>query len=144
MFPRNSLNFRTTRLFCFTETTVGKNGQLLHRFATWCMARMTKRLSDIIRPKPTQLFVFIDENADTLLDAQFGNMVGMPGYAQIWWDKPADRHNQGGNLSLADGHAERWRWRVPKNPAYAGQPLATGESPDFQRIQDAMKKWSDN
>jgi prepilin-type N-terminal cleavage/methylation domain-containing protein/prepilin-type processing-associated H-X9-DG protein len=101
-----------------------------------------RRFSEIVRPAPTQLFVFIDEHADTLLDAQFGNPVGLPFFRRIWFDKPADRHNQAGNLSFADGHAERWRWVVPKTPAYAGQSIAPGEEPDFQRIQSAMKMWS--
>jgi prepilin-type processing-associated H-X9-DG protein len=102
-----------------------------------------KRFTGIKNPPPAQAFVFIDEHADTLLDAQFGNPVGMPFFAQIWWDKPADRHNQGANLSFADGHAERWRWKVPKSPAYAGQGLISGELPDFQRVQGAMKMWTD-
>ncbi|HSU53203.1 MAG TPA: prepilin-type N-terminal cleavage/methylation domain-containing protein, partial [Candidatus Dormibacteraeota bacterium] len=32
-----------------------------------------KKFSQIIRPRPTELFVFIDEHPDTMLDAQFGN-----------------------------------------------------------------------
>ena len=91
-----------------------------------------------------QAFVFIDEHPDTMLDAQFGNPVEVPFLPRIWFDKPSDRHQQAGNLSFADGHAERWRWAVPKTPAYAGQPIGPGEEPDFQRIQNAMKKWSDN
>jgi len=101
------------------------------------------KFSEIWRPLPSQLFVFIDEHPDTMLDAQFGNPVGMPFFSQSWWDKPSDRHNQGCNLSFADGHAERWRWKVPKSPAYPGQPAASGEQPDYDRVQNAMKKWTD-
>jgi prepilin-type N-terminal cleavage/methylation domain-containing protein/prepilin-type processing-associated H-X9-DG protein len=103
-----------------------------------------RRFSEIVRPTPTQLFVFIDEHADTLLDAQFGNPVGMPFFSRIWFDMPSDRHNQAGNLSFADGHAERWRWVAPKISRYLGQPPTPEEMPDYQRIQNAMKKWSDN
>jgi prepilin-type N-terminal cleavage/methylation domain-containing protein/prepilin-type processing-associated H-X9-DG protein len=103
-----------------------------------------KRFTSIRAPEPARAFVFIDEHADTLLDAQFGNPVGIPFFAQMWFDKPADRHNQGCNLSFADGHAERWRWKVPKSPAYAGQGIAPGEMPDFERVQGAMKMWSDS
>src|SRR5207302_10584316 len=95
-------------------------------------------------PVPSQLFVFIDEHPDTMLDAQFGNPVKIPDFSQIWWDKPADRHNLGCNLSFADGHAERWRWKVSKSPAFPGQPVAPGEQPDYERIQNAMKCWGDN
>jgi prepilin-type N-terminal cleavage/methylation domain-containing protein/prepilin-type processing-associated H-X9-DG protein len=104
-----------------------------------------EKFTEILRPNPCQLFVFIDEDPDTLLDAQFGNPVQMPNYyPQMWWDKPADRHNIGGNLSFADGHAERWRWVVPKSPSYAGQQIGPGEQPDVDRIQSAMKKFTDN
>ena len=102
-----------------------------------------KTFSGIVRPKPDKLFVFIDENPDTMLDAQFGNPVGMPYYPAMWFDMPADRHNQGGCLSFADGHTERWRWQVPKTPAYPGKMVDGSDMPDFLRIQDAMKKWSD-
>jgi prepilin-type processing-associated H-X9-DG protein len=95
-------------------------------------------------PRPSQLFVFIDENADTLLDAQFGNPVGMPFYPVNWWDMPSDRHNQAGCLSFADGHVERWRWKVPKAVQYIGQPPSAGEMPDYLRVQGAMKMWSEN
>jgi prepilin-type N-terminal cleavage/methylation domain-containing protein/prepilin-type processing-associated H-X9-DG protein len=95
-------------------------------------------------PRPTQLFVFIDENADTLLDAQFGNPVGMPLYPVNWWDMPSGRHNQGGCLSFADGHVERWRWKAPKIVQYIGQPPSQEEVPDYLRVQSAMKLWSDN
>jgi len=102
------------------------------------------KFSTIRVPVPSKLFVFIDENADTLLDAQFGNPVGMPWYSPMWWDEPSDRHNIGGNLSFADGHAERWRWLVPKTPATAGDSIRPGEMPDYQRIQSAMKMYADN
>lgn len=101
-----------------------------------------EKLSEIRQPPPSQAFVFIDEHPDTMLDAQFGNPVQMPYYSQNWWDMPADRHNQGGVLSFADGHAERWKWRVPKRVSYIGQPPVDGETSDYRRIQEAMKKWT--
>jgi len=101
-----------------------------------------KRFSQILTPPPTKLFVFIDEHPDTLLDAQFGNPVNLPFYPQEWFDLPADRHHQAANLSFADGHVERWRWRAPKIFQYFGQPPTTEEMPDFVRVQSAMKVWS--
>jgi len=103
-----------------------------------------KRLTDIVRPPPSKLFVFIEEHQDTLLDAQFGNPVQQPYWPDMWFDKPADRHNQGGTLSFADGHAERWRWKIPKTPAYPGQMVTPDDMPDFRRVQGAMKVLSDN
>src|SRR6185369_8976460 len=64
-----------------------------------------KKFSLIRSPSPSSLFVFIDEHEDTLLDAQFGNPPQSPYFAQnMWWDMPSDRHQQGANLSFADGH----------------------------------------
>jgi len=103
-----------------------------------------KKFSGIVRPAPSQLFVFIDEHPDTLLDAQFGNPAGAPYYPAMWFDMPADRHNQGGCLSFADGHVERLRWKVPKTFHTLGQLVTSEDIPDYLRIQSAMKKWSDN
>jgi prepilin-type N-terminal cleavage/methylation domain-containing protein/prepilin-type processing-associated H-X9-DG protein len=112
--------------------------------APWYTLPAWKKFSQIRKPVPSQFFVFIDEHPDTLLDAQFGNPVGMPGYYVEWWDMPADRHNQAGCLSFADGHVERWRWKTPKVVQYIGQPPTSQEMPDFLRVQNAMKLWSDN
>ncbi len=104
-----------------------------------------KHFAQIQRPSPSQLFVFIDEHADTLLDAQFGNPVGVPMFPQgCWFDMPADRHNQGACLAFADGHAERWHWQVPKVVYTVPQWVSAAEMPDFLRIQSAMKQQSDN
>ena len=101
-----------------------------------------KKFTQIRRPTPAELFVFIDENPDTMYDAQFGNPVGLPVFPPMWFDLPSDRHNQGGCLAFADGHAERWRWKTPKVLQYMGQPPTAEEMPDYQRIQAAMKLYS--
>jgi prepilin-type N-terminal cleavage/methylation domain-containing protein/prepilin-type processing-associated H-X9-DG protein len=103
-----------------------------------------KKFSEIRRPIPSKLFVFIDEHPDTLLDAQFGNPAGAPYWPPMWFDMPADRHNKGACLSFADGHAERWRWKVPMTFSYLGQAPTPDQMPDFLRVQSAMKCWSDN
>jgi prepilin-type processing-associated H-X9-DG protein len=36
--------------------------------------------------------------------------------SETWISLPADRHEQGCNLSFADGHIEYWRWYSPKYP----------------------------
>jgi prepilin-type N-terminal cleavage/methylation domain-containing protein/prepilin-type processing-associated H-X9-DG protein len=103
-----------------------------------------KKFTEIRHPIPSQLFVFVDEHQDTLYDAQFGNPAGGPYWPPMWFDMPADRHNQGGCFSFADGHAERWRWKVLKTDAYPGKVPSAEEMPDFLRVQSAMKCWSDN
>ena len=106
-----------------------------------------KRFTQIRHPIPSELFVFIDESEGSITDAQFGNPpINSPVFwlsQYTWWDLPADRHAQGGNLSFADGHVERWHWKTPKVFSFFGQPVDSGEMPDYDRIQNAMKQLND-
>jgi prepilin-type N-terminal cleavage/methylation domain-containing protein/prepilin-type processing-associated H-X9-DG protein len=104
------------------------------------------KFTEVRHPPPADLFVFIDESADTIEDAQFGNPpVGSPYFDQnVWWDMPSDRHIQGANATFADGHAEHWPWKTPKIFQTWIQPVAPNEMPDFQRVQNAMKQTYDN
>lgn len=58
----------------------------------------------------SQAFAFIDELEDRIDDGHFG--LAAPG-TYLFLNIPADRHNQGANLSFVDGHAERFSWRGP-------------------------------
>ena len=88
----------------------------------------------------------IDENADTIQDAEFGNPPRGSPYFQpnVWWDMPSDRHNQAANLSFADGHVEHWKWVVPKIFYEWIQSVPPQEMPDYQRLQNAMMQLSDD
>ncbi len=97
------------------------------------------RFTLIGQPSPAQAFVFIDENSDTELDAQFGNPVGLPEYPQEWFDMPSDRHILGGNLAFADGHVEHWRWNAPMMFYGWFGSVPPQQLPDFLRVQSAMK-----
>ena len=112
----------------------------------WTNIPSWEKFTQIRHPVPSELFVFIDENADTIVDGQFGNPpIGVPYIEQnIWWDMPANRHNQGANLSFADGHVEHWKWKVPKIFYDWVQPVPPEEMPDYQRIQNAMKQPADD
>ncbi len=96
------------------------------------------------------LFLFIDEDPDTMVDAQFGNPIGVNNpapRADQWYDLPGDRHNRGCNLSFTDAHVEHTQWKIPKKgqvTSGGGVPLAAGEQPDLNFIQSRMKWWSDN
>lgn len=102
------------------------------------------RQTEILTPGPSGLFTFLDELADTELDASFGMpWPGFPNYQPgqpCWFDLPADRHNQGANLAFADGHVEHWHWQTPKIFTHFNQPVPPAEQPDYTRLQNAMKQ----
>ena len=64
------------------------------------------KMSDAGPPSPSDLWVFVDEDARGLNDAAFAmTMVG----AQ-WLDLPGTYHNIGCGFAFADGHSETHRW----------------------------------
>lgn len=102
-----------------------------------------KKLTQIQSPGSSRLLVFLDVHEDSILDALFGIPVQATwGDARVWWDIPANRHNQGCNLSFADGHVEHWRWRVPKvvRVRLAAQFVPDEELPDYRRVQDGIRQ----
>jgi prepilin-type processing-associated H-X9-DG protein len=98
------------------------------------------KFTQITRPSPSELFVFIDVHEAGILDSLFG--IPWPGsyYPDQWWDIPANRHAQGCNLSFADGHTEHWRWRKPKVFHTLGQDVSDStELLDFRQVQSHVK-----
>jgi len=83
------------------------------------------KASLITNPGPSDVYVFIDDNEQTIDDGIF--VVGRIS----WFDYPADRHNQGANLSFLDGHVEHHKWSHPKtipgNWNYNVNPASTGD-----------------
>src|SRR6185369_13758211 len=85
-----------------------------------------QQYSQILIPGPSGVFVFIDEHEQSIYDGEFhvsqanssdglvknGSFEGGP--PDNWLKLPADRHNQGANLSFADGHAQSHHWQAPK------------------------------
>ena len=99
-----------------------------------------QKLSQIHDPAPSSLFVFSDVHEEEILDALFGvPMKGSP-WDGIWFDLPANRHSQGGCLSFADGHVERWRWVAPKIFHSLGESVRPDEVPDYRRLQAAVRQ----
>src|ERR1043166_7100361 len=68
-----------------------------------------RKLSQIIRPPPSQVFAFIDENPSTLDDGYF--LVGFDSI--IWLNDPGIYHNGACGFSFVDGHSETHRWQDP-------------------------------
>ncbi|SRR6266478_3020187 len=106
-----------------------------------------QKSAQIKSPPPTGAFVFIEVHENEILDTQFGIPTqGIWGYNSYWWDVPANRHSAGCNFSFADGHAEHWKWKVPKAvtvPRGSVQPIATGEMDDYQRMEAGFRQTFD-
>jgi prepilin-type N-terminal cleavage/methylation domain-containing protein/prepilin-type processing-associated H-X9-DG protein len=71
-------------------------------------ARIFRKESDIVQPGPDMIFVFIDENINSLDDGYF---AGSPGLPDQWINVPSTRHGNGAGVSFADGHAEIKVWK---------------------------------
>jgi prepilin-type N-terminal cleavage/methylation domain-containing protein/prepilin-type processing-associated H-X9-DG protein len=119
------------------------NGYPEFSYVTSTLIPFFKKMTQIRTPNVNQCLVFIDENEQTLLDSQFGMPTDYYDGSQAWWDMPADRHNQGANLAFADGHAERWKWVVPKTFAYWIQPVTASDMPDWVRVKACIKQLKD-
>lgn len=106
-----------------------------------------KKLSEIRNPTPSAAIGFLDVHEDAIYDSLFGiPPMQFWGDVRTWWDIPANRHSQGCGLSFADGHAERWRWKVPKvvRVRFAPQDVPPDELPDYRRMQGGFRqRWSD-
>jgi prepilin-type N-terminal cleavage/methylation domain-containing protein/prepilin-type processing-associated H-X9-DG protein len=68
-----------------------------------------RKATDIVRPSPSQAFVFLDENPTTLDDGYFLVVFD----TIVWGNDPGIYHNGACGLSFADGHSEIHRWLDP-------------------------------
>ena len=73
--------------------------------------------TDINNPRPSMIYVFIDENEHSINDSFF---VSDPTQGNYWQDVPATRHGDAGSLSYADGHSEMKRWTDSSILGYTG------------------------
>jgi len=99
------------------------------------------RLNQIVNPAPSQKSIFWEEDPRSIDNGAIGISRGG---ANFWWNLPASHHNNGCEMTFADGHAEMWRWRGNTVQA-RGKPdpgpggvidAPTGPNdPDLKRVQ---------
>lgn len=88
----------------------------------------------------TSLFVFMDTHEEAIWDSTFGIFPSTSTWRDYWLDVPADRHQQGTTLTFADGRAERFKWRAPKNGDLFCRPSANPDDmADLRRLQEHIK-----
>jgi prepilin-type N-terminal cleavage/methylation domain-containing protein/prepilin-type processing-associated H-X9-DG protein len=120
-------------------------GSLLITAPTYPVDWVFHRASQITTPPPSEAFGFIHEADFTL---KLGGWFYLP-VRWTWANNFPANHENGQNLSFADGHAEHWRWRDPmtleifKSPAAFAVDngfLAVGNR-DLARLLQATPGW---
>jgi len=112
---------RSTRIYkCPADRTPAPNGQRIRTMSMNAMVGNPGELTNRFNPQyvqffkkaqfknPSETFVFLDEQADTLNDGFFVNALD----TYMWGNVPGSYHNGGANFSFADGHLESHHWKV--------------------------------
>jgi prepilin-type processing-associated H-X9-DG protein len=112
-----------------------------------------RKLADLGTPGPANVFVFLDEHADSIDDGTFQVNPGYPPGQEFWRNLPASYHNGAGSFSFADGHGEIHQWLersgnnrttypVTMTGTPSNQPWNTGSfvftSRDYEWMTDRM------
>ena len=72
------------------------------------------KISDLVDPAPSRLWVFIEEHPDSINDGAFGNVGPIPASQYRMIDFPAAWHNGASILGFADSHVEERKWVDPR------------------------------
>ncbi|MBN9693376.1 MAG: type II secretion system protein [Verrucomicrobia bacterium] len=90
------------------------------------------KFGGLIRPGPSDVWVFLDEHPDSMNDA--GCFTPS---ANTWVDMPASFHNGAAGLAFADGHAEIKKWVDGSTKA----PVKFGGLPPNNTRDTRDKRW---
>jgi prepilin-type N-terminal cleavage/methylation domain-containing protein len=89
------------------------------------------KISQIVRPAPSHLWVLIDEDAYSINDAAFAiTMV-----ESKFLDGPGTYHHFGAGIAFADGHSEVHKWRDSRTK-WAGARNFSPPNPDVTWMQE--------
>lgn len=113
---------RSTRIYkCPSDRALAPNGERTRSMSMNALVGNPGELTNQFNPlyvqfykradvaTPAGIFVFLDEQADTLNDGFFVNKLEEGN----WGNVPGSYHDGGVNLTFADGHLESHRWVVP-------------------------------
>lgn len=68
------------------------------------------RMSDVAKPGPAMLWVFMDEHPDSINDAALAVQCADTSPDGVFIDIPASYHGGGAAIAFADGHMELHPW----------------------------------
>lgn len=94
------------------------------------------RLSDIVNPGAAQRAVFIDIS-QTPQGGDFYVYYLQPRW--MWFSPPPLRHADGATLSMADGHAEYWKWKGRETVDMPRELMPAGDS--FAETLEGLKDY---
>jgi prepilin-type N-terminal cleavage/methylation domain-containing protein/prepilin-type processing-associated H-X9-DG protein len=93
------------------------------------------KMTQIMRPAPSEAMTFVDESIETLDDGYFA--VNYADEKKGWQNSPTVRHGKSGVFAFADGHSELWHWRVLNKDQDLDTPWGSPYNTlvDFRRMQ---------
>ncbi len=105
-------------------------------------ARYQKQ-SQLVKPPPVRVFALVDLQEDAIDSGEYSFHFSNDTVVQNQWEhQPTDRHNRGGNIGYADGHAESQRWQCPKRFASYGQDVANAlDQADLTFFFERAPRW---
>ncbi|HSY16801.1 MAG TPA: prepilin-type N-terminal cleavage/methylation domain-containing protein [Candidatus Acidoferrales bacterium] len=71
--------------------------------------------SELISPVPSDMWVMVDEDPDSINDGSFAVQMPNSTAATMWVDIPGKNHGNSCGFSFADGHSEIHKWLQPQN-----------------------------
>jgi prepilin-type N-terminal cleavage/methylation domain-containing protein/prepilin-type processing-associated H-X9-DG protein len=105
--------------------------------------RVKSTFSSLAGSPPDRVFVFIEEHDASIWAGAF-EVAAKDRFSLTsgrWTSTPADWHNQGCNLSFADGHVEYWKWYAPKRSNLNNLlTINKQEFLDLKRIQECIPR----
>jgi prepilin-type N-terminal cleavage/methylation domain-containing protein/prepilin-type processing-associated H-X9-DG protein len=103
------------------------------------------KLSSIVNPSPSSLWVLMDEHPDSINDCGMSVECGNTGAAAEIIDMPASYHNGACGIAFADGHSEIHKWldgrtKYPVNyqwpiPINGANQIPSANNPDIAWLQ---------
>jgi hypothetical protein len=90
------------------------------------------RMSDMVKPTPANLWVFLDEDQDSINDGAFAVSMARP---TAWVDWPGSYHNYSASIAFGDGHSESHKWSDKRSKLSGGYSAAN---------EDATRSQPDN